>query len=194
MVSEFEGTLLKDADLFPYFMLVAFEGSGLLRFTILLILWPLFRLLDFVGKRDFSRRMMVFVSMIGLKEADIQTVARAVLPKFYMDGLDMEAWRLFESYERRVIVTRFPTLMVGSFVKEHLKADDVIGCALEINRFGYATGFLCQEQEYCNSSSAEVEKVKRLFADGDRQPDVGMGRRSSAVISETSFLDFCLVI
>lgn len=40
VVAELEGALLRDACTFPYFMLVAFEASGLPRFVALLALWP----------------------------------------------------------------------------------------------------------------------------------------------------------
>nr|GLL40273.1 glycerol-3-phosphate acyltransferase 5-like [Ipomoea trifida] len=142
VVSELEGTLLKSPDPFSYFMLVAFEASGLLRFALLLMLWPAIRALEFFDRGNLGLRLSVFVASAGVRMSEIEAVARAVLPKFYLDDVDMEAWRVFSSYEKRIVVTKTPRIMVETFVKEHLRADDVFGTELSVNRFGFATGFL----------------------------------------------------
>ncbi|XP_042511112.1 glycerol-3-phosphate acyltransferase 5-like [Macadamia integrifolia] len=144
-VSELEGTLLKDPNSFSYFMLVAFEASGLIRFTLLLLVWPLIFLLDMLGMGDVGLKLTIFVTLAGIRESEIESVARAVLPKFYMDDLNIEAWRVFSSYNRRVVVTKTPRVMVERFVKEHLRAEVVIGSELVVNRFGFATGFVRDE-------------------------------------------------
>ncbi|XP_043691295.1 glycerol-3-phosphate acyltransferase 5-like [Telopea speciosissima] len=142
-VSELEGNLLKDPNPFSYFMLVAFEASGLIRFALLLLVWPLIFLLDMLGMGDAALKLTIFVAVAGIRESEIESVARAVLPKFYMDDLDMDAWRVFSSYQKkRVVVTKTPRLMVERFLKEHLRADEVIGTELVVNRFGFATGFV----------------------------------------------------
>ncbi|XP_061363732.1 glycerol-3-phosphate acyltransferase 5-like isoform X2 [Gastrolobium bilobum] len=120
VVSELEGTLVKDLDAFSYFMLVAFEASGLIRFVLLLTLWPLIRFLDMVGMGDAGLKLMIFVAVAGVPLSEIESVARAVLPKFYMDDLDMDAWKVFSSYDKKVVVTKTPRIMVERFVKEHL--------------------------------------------------------------------------
>ncbi|RYR65438.1 hypothetical protein Ahy_A03g011369 [Arachis hypogaea] len=143
VVSELEGRLLKDSDTFCYFMLVAFEASGLIRFALLLLLWPVIRILDKVGKGDMGLKVMIFAAVAGVGESDIEWVARAVLPKFLMDDLDMEAWKVLSSKkEKRVVVTKMPRVMVERFVKEHLRADEVVGVELCVNRFGLATGLV----------------------------------------------------
>ncbi|XP_010922285.1 glycerol-3-phosphate acyltransferase 5 [Elaeis guineensis] len=179
IVSELEGALLKDTDLFPYFMLIAFEASGLVRFAVLLLLWPVIRLLDFVGMGKLGLKLMTFVAVAGVRMSEIEAVSRAVLPKFYMDDVDMAAWGLFSSYERRVVVTRCPGIMVERFAKQHLRADEVVGCELEVNRFGYATGLLRRAE------GSVADRVRGLFS-GD-MPDVGLGSSASA----RSFLSFC---
>ncbi|CAA7055742.1 unnamed protein product [Microthlaspi erraticum] len=78
VVSEFEGTLLKNQDSYSYFMLVAYEVSGLIRFTIMLFL-------DVLGYKNAALKLMIFVATAGFRELEIERVARAVLPKFYMD-------------------------------------------------------------------------------------------------------------
>ncbi|KAJ1399308.1 Phospholipid/glycerol acyltransferase [Sesbania bispinosa] len=172
VVSELEGTLLKDYDPFSYFMLVAFEASGLIRFALLLILWPLIQLLNMVGMRDTGLKVMIFVAVAGVPKSEIESVARAVLPKFYMDDLDMDAWKVFSSYDKRVVVTKTPRIMVERFVKEHLRADEVIGSELSFNRFGLATGLV--QGDSINTIS---ERVAKIF--NNEAPTLGMARHST---------------
>ncbi|KAK3031914.1 hypothetical protein RJ639_036710 [Escallonia herrerae] len=179
IVSELEGTLLKNADTFSYFMLVAFEASGLVRFAILLILWPVIRLLDACGREYVGLKLTIFVATVGVRMSEIESVARAVLPKFYLDDVDMEAWRVFSSYEKRAVVSRIPRVMVERFVKEHLRADEVIGADLDANRLGYATGFV--KHDTCSES----ERVMAVF--GEEPPCLGLGRTGSG----SSFLSLC---
>lgn len=179
VVSELEGTLLKDRDPFSYFMLVAFEASGLIRFAILLAFWPIIRLLDLCGKGDYGLKLTIFVATAGLRISEIESVARAVLPKFYLDDIDMEAWRLFSSCDKRVVVTKIPRVMVERFVKEHLRADEVIGRDLVVNRFGFTTGFVKDD------GGSMEECVLRLFE--NEKPCLGLGRAESG----SSFLSTC---
>ncbi|PSR93122.1 Glycerol-3-phosphate acyltransferase [Actinidia chinensis var. chinensis] len=179
VVSELEGALLRNPDPFSYFMLVAFEASGLIRFALLLILWPVIRLLELSGMSNYGLKLAIFVATVGLRVSEIESVARAVLPKFYMDDVDMEAWRVFSSYEKRVVVTKTPRVMVEMFVKEHLRADHVVGSELVVNRFGLATGLI---EEGGDSVSG---RVGELF--GDDQPCMGLGRAES----RSSFLSMC---
>ncbi|WCJ19650.1 glycerol-3-phosphate acyltransferase 5 [Euphorbia peplus] len=181
IVSELEGTLLNNPDTFSYFMLIAFEASGLLRFAILLILWPLIRVLDVFGMGDAGLKVMIFISTIGVRESEIQAVARAVLPKFLMDDINMEGWRVFSSYEKRVVVTKMPRVMCERFVKEHLRADEVVGCEILVNRFGYATGFVKE----ANFDSFISNRVSKVFM--DEKPTLGLGRS----VSGSTFLSLC---
>ncbi|KAJ6983079.1 glycerol-3-phosphate acyltransferase 5-like [Populus alba x Populus x berolinensis] len=177
VVSELEGTLLKDRDPFSYFMLVAFEASGLLRFALLLIFWPVIWLLEMLGMGEYGLKLVVFVATAGVSESEIESVARAVLPKFYMDDIDMEAWKVFSSYDKRVVVTKMPRIMVERFVKEHLRADEVIGSELVISRFGFATGFVKGNTIDSYISS----RVAKLFI--DEKPGLGLGTITSSFLS-----------
>lgn len=172
IVSELEGTLLKDVDPFPYFMLVAFETSGLVRFVVLLLLWPLLRLLDLFRLGQLGLRLMVFVAVAGVRESEIEAVARAVLPKFYVEDVDVAAWNAFSAFERRAVVTRCPTVMVERFAKDHLGAVEVVGCELEVSRSGYATGFLKKAEK---SLADQVMAVR-----GKEKADVGLCTSASA--------------
>lgn len=184
IVAELEGALLKDRDVFSYFMLIAFEASGLIRFAFLLALWPVIRLLEAVGREDYGLRVTIFAATAGVRWSEIEAVARAVLPKFYLDDVDMEAWRVFSACEKRVVVTKMPRVMVERFVKENLRADEVVGVELCTNRFGYATGFVEGDL------GSIGKRVASLF--GDHKPSLGLGRPNSCCGS--SFLQLCKVI
>ncbi|KAL1544696.1 Glycerol-3-phosphate acyltransferase 5 [Salvia divinorum] len=183
VVSELEGTLLKDPNVFSYFMLVAFEASGLIRFALLLMLWPLVRLLEACGRGDDGLKLTVFVATAGVRFREIQAVTRAVLPKFFFDDLNMEAWRVFSGGDRQVVVSKMPSVMVEMFVKDHLRADQVIGTQLSVNRLGFATGFL--ERDF----GSIAEDVADLFRDNRGRPSVGIGRLNCG--SGPYFLPLC---
>ncbi|KAF8088845.1 hypothetical protein N665_0528s0003 [Sinapis alba] len=183
VVSEFEGTLLKNQDPFSYFMLVAFEASGLIRFAVLLFLWPVITLLDVFSYENAALKLMIFVSTVGLREPEIESVARAVLPKFYMDDVNMDTWKVFSSCKKKVVVTRMPRVMVEMFAKEHLVADEVIGTELIVNRFGFVTGLIRET----DIDQTVLSCVADLFVDG--RPHIGLARPGKTI--STTFLSLC---
>lgn len=182
VVAELEGTLLKDPDPFPYFMLVAFERNfGLIRFTTLLLLWPLLKFLEFINRSDLGLRVMVLIALSGARKSEMETLSRAVLPKFLLDDVDMAAWSVFRSYKRRVVVTTWPRVLVETFAKVHLGADEVVGCELEMKWCGYASGLVEQD--------IPIENRVRALFEGDDIPEVGLGR-----LERTSyFMSICNV-
>ncbi|KAE7996754.1 hypothetical protein FH972_001447 [Carpinus fangiana] len=175
VVAELEGSILKDPDPYCYFLLVAFEASGLFRFAVLLMLWPVIRLLEMMGMGDAGLKLMIFVAIAGVRESEIKSVARAVLPKFYMDDIDMEAWKVFSFYDKRVVVTKTPRIIVERFVKDHLRADKVVGSELVVNRFGFATGFVNDDIRPLS------DRVAKLFV--DEPPCLGLARPNSSFLS-----------
>ncbi|KAI4382824.1 hypothetical protein MLD38_008736 [Melastoma candidum] len=179
VAAEFEGTLLKDPDPFPYFMLVAFEASGILRFAALMVFWPIIILLGLCGMEELGLRVMIFVATAGVRVSEIESVGRAVLPKFFREDVREAAWRVFRAHEKRVVVTRMPRVMVERFVKEYLGGDEVIGTELAVNRFGFATGLVR------GGSGTVTERVARVF--GGQSPSLGLGRAESRF----SFLSIC---
>ncbi|KAL2526488.1 Glycerol-3-phosphate acyltransferase 5 [Abeliophyllum distichum] len=181
VVSELEGTLLSDPVPFSYFMLMAFEASGIIRFASLLMLWPVIRLLVICGRGDAGLKLAIFIATAGVPISEIEAVGRAVLPKFYFDDIDMNAWRVFSSYKKRVVVTKTPRIMVERFVKEHLCADAVIGSELSVNRFGFATGFIKDD------FNSITKRVAVLFE--NEQLTLGIGRTNSG--SDSLFLGLC---
>ncbi|KAL8257531.1 hypothetical protein R6Q59_029572 [Mikania micrantha] len=182
VVSELEGTLLKNKDPFSYFMLVAFEASGLIRFTCLLLFWPVIKLLDACGKPDVGLKVAIFIATVGVPVSEIESVARAVLPKFYFDDIDLEAWKVFNLGGKRVVVTKIPTVLVERFVKEHLLADEVVGTELVVSRFGLATGLVRDGHEL---GSSACDRVAALFR--GEQPTLGLARCHS----DSPFLSLC---
>jgi hypothetical protein len=68
--------------------------------------------------------------MAGVKVADIEGVAHAVLPKFYCSDLHPELWRVFSACGRRFVLTANPRIMVEAFLKEYIGADAVLGTEL----------------------------------------------------------------
>ncbi|CAD5186517.1 unnamed protein product [Musa acuminata subsp. malaccensis] len=85
--------------------MLVFETSGLL-------LWPVLRLLGL--------RLTVFVAVAGVRDSEVEAVARAVLPKSYMDDVGVAAWNVFgSSVERRVVVTRWARMVVERVAMDH---------------------------------------------------------------------------
>uniref|UniRef100_A0A0D9YC14 Phospholipid/glycerol acyltransferase domain-containing protein n=1 Tax=Oryza glumipatula TaxID=40148 RepID=A0A0D9YC14_9ORYZ len=163
VVFGFDGALMRSAALFPYFMLVACEGGSLLRALLLLCAFPLVWAL---GERsDAGVRVMAFVTFFGLRPRDMDLVARAVLPKFYMEGLNAQVYsRLWLPARRKVVVTGAPRVMVEWFLKEYMAADVVVGGELHVVRVGrgrYFTGMLCGP----GGSAAPALKHKALQAE-----------------------------
>ncbi|KAM0837385.1 hypothetical protein ACQ4PT_061704 [Festuca glaucescens] len=140
------GGLLRSTALFPYFMLVAFEGGSLFRALLLLCCFPLVWVL---GEQVAAGiRVMAFVTFVGLRPQDADLVARAILPKFYMERLNALVYdHLWLPAGRKVAVTSAPRVMAEWFLKEYMAADVVAGCELQIVKVGrrcYFTGLLCE--------------------------------------------------
>ncbi|CAO2170724.1 unnamed protein product [Urochloa humidicola] len=143
---DMHGALLRSTSLFPYFMLVAFEGGSLLRAALLLCLYPLIWAL---GERGAGLRVMAFVAFAGLRPRDADLVARAVLPKHYMEQLDAAVYdRLWVPARRKVAVTAAPRAMAEWFLREYMDANAVVGPDLQVVAVGrrrYFTGLMTTE-------------------------------------------------
>ncbi|KAI3888449.1 hypothetical protein MKW92_019770 [Papaver armeniacum] len=123
-----QGHFLKSSSssvMFPYFMLVAFEASGIFRALLLLLMYPIICLVD----EEMSLSIMVMVCFFGIKEKSFK-VGRAVLPKFFLEDVGLE-----------VGVSDFPRIMVESFLKEYLEIDVVVGRELKTFH-GYYLGLM----------------------------------------------------
>nr|XP_043634222.1 glycerol-3-phosphate acyltransferase 1-like [Erigeron canadensis] len=171
LVCDIQNTLLLNSkSFFPYFMLVSFEGGSIFRAFFLLLSYPLLLVLDY----ELSLRLMIFITFCGLKLKDMKNVGRAVLPKFYLENLNLQVHEFLASAKKNnhgikvMVFTRVPRVMVEGFCKEYLSVDDVVGTELH-SVGGYFSGFV--------SSSGVLVKhkaVKEWFGN-DRKPDIGVG-------------------
>lgn len=185
IVANLNGSLLRSKSSFPYYMLVAFEAGGPLRALILLLFWPLVALLCFLGLESVGILIMIFLTFVGLRETEGISVARAVLPKFYLEDMHSLAYEVFTSCGTRYVVTETPTVMVEYFLKKHLGVHAVIGTTLHVNRHGYFTGFVTGRGLLIHKGNA----VKNLFGgDNDyKAADLGLGDSPS----DYEFLALC---
>nr|GEU77898.1 glycerol-3-phosphate 2-O-acyltransferase 6-like [Tanacetum cinerariifolium] len=176
VVSDLDGTLLRGRSSFPYFALVAFEVGGVLRLLFLLLASPIVGILYYFISESAGIRVLIFATFAGMKVSDIESVARAVLPKFYSSDLHPETWRVFSACGKRCVLTANPTVMVEPFLKEFLGAELVLGTEIGSWR-GRATGLVKQPGVLvgCNKADALLEAFKDVslpeLALGDRKTD-----------------------
>ncbi|XP_074370908.1 glycerol-3-phosphate acyltransferase RAM2-like [Apium graveolens] len=170
-----DGTLLRGRSSFPYFALVAFEVGGALRLLFLLLASPLAGLLYYNISESAGIQVLVFATFCGMKVSDIESVAHAVLPKFYSADLHPESWRVFSSCGTRYVLTANPRIMVEGFLKEYLGADVVLGTEIATFR-GRATGFLTSPGVLVGNNKALA--LQKAFCDTS-PPDIGLGDRKT---------------
>ncbi|EFJ29817.1 hypothetical protein SELMODRAFT_170165 [Selaginella moellendorffii] len=182
-VADFDGTLIRGRSSFPYFMLVALEGGGLIRSVILGLFAPLAWILYHFVSESAGIRLLIFISFAGMKAKQIESVSRAVLPKFYSEDVHSEAYRVFSSCGKRVVVTANPRIMVEHFAKTCLGADKVLGTEIEVTRSGYATGFLKRPGVLVGVNKRKA--VRQEF--GEHLPHVGIGDRAT----DFAFMALC---
>ncbi|KAL5990033.1 hypothetical protein ACLOJK_010929 [Asimina triloba] len=180
LVCDIQGTLLRSPSFFPYFMLVAFEGGSIFRAFFLLLTSPLLWFLD----HETGLRSMIFVTFCGLPLKDVASLARAVLPKFFLEDLNLKVYEVWARAGRRVVLTSVPRVMVEGFLKEYLMADDVEGT--ELQAFGgYFTGFLTS-----SGLLAKHKALEEMFG-GQMGPDVGIGGTVCNLHDEHLFMSLC---
>ncbi|XP_027367513.1 glycerol-3-phosphate 2-O-acyltransferase 6-like [Abrus precatorius] len=182
VVADMDGTLLVGRSSFPYFALMAFEGGGVLRLLFYVLTSPIAALLYYLISESAGIQVLIFASMCGMKVSTIESVARAVLPKFYSGDVHPDTWRVFSSCGKRCVLTANPRVMVEPFLKEFLGADMVLGT--EIGTFkGRATGLVSKEGVLVGNHKAEA--LKKAF--GEEQPEIGLGDRQT----DAPFMALC---
>lgn len=184
VVADMDGTLLIGRSSFPYFALFAYEIGGILRLLLLLLASPIAAILYYFVSESAGIQILIFTTFAGMKMSDIESVARAVLPKFYTADLHPESWRVFSSCGKRCVLTANPRIMVEAFLKDFLGADLVLGTEM-VSYKGRATGFVCQPGVLVGSRKADA--LKKAF--GDQEPDIGLGDRDTDV----PFMSLCKV-
>ncbi|QCE01672.1 glycerol-3-phosphate acyltransferase [Vigna unguiculata] len=168
--------LLRSHSFFPYFMLVAFEGGSIFRAFLLLLSCPVLWILN----HELRLKVMTFITFCGLRTNAMDSISRAVLPKFYLENLNLHAYEVLASAGSKVVFTSVPRVMVEGFLKEYLSVGAVVGT--ELHTVGcYFSGFL--------SGSGLLVKhraLKDYF--GDTKPDIGIG---SSTVHDHLFLSLC---
>ncbi|KAL0723829.1 hypothetical protein Bca4012_038428 [Brassica carinata] len=191
LVCDIDGVLLRQLSskhfhaFFPYFMLVAFEGGSIIRAIFLLVscsfLWAL--------PQETKLKVLSFITFSGLKVKDMDSVSRSVLPKFFLENLNLQVYDVWaRTTYSKVVFTSLPQVMVKRFLREHLNADDVIGTKLqEIEVMG--------RKVYTGLASGSGFVVKHRAAkdffdnSSNKKPALGIG--SSSSLQDHSFISIC---
>lgn len=142
-------------------MLVAFEASGLLRATALLMLYPLIRL---VGQ-EMGLKIMVMISFFGVKKENFR-IGSSVLPKFFLNDVGLEAFEALRKGKKRIGFSNvFPQVMIESFLRDYLEVEEVVGRELKVF-CGYFVGLMDEKVKVSslfnliNHDQEEEEKEK----------------------------------
>lgn len=183
VVSDLSGVLIRMPNPFCYFLLVSLEASGVIRSLFLILASPLACFLYHCVSAASALKLMIYISMSGLKASEIEGVARAVLPRFFLQDLNPEAWNVVSSFGKKVIVTALPRVFVEAFAVEYMGVDRVIGTEIEVDAEGKATGFVVESRVLAGLNKKDA--VQKL--DGDFMADVGVGKYNST----GHFLSLC---
>ncbi|XP_031123640.1 glycerol-3-phosphate acyltransferase RAM2-like [Ipomoea triloba] len=183
VVADMDGTLLRGRSSFPYFALIAFEAGGVFRLLFLLLATPLVGVLYYFVSENAGIQVLIFATFAGMKVSSIESVARAVLPKFYTGDLHPESWRVFSSCGgARCVLTANPTVMVEAFLKDFLGADMVLGTEISTWK-GRATGLVKKPGVLVGKNKADA--LKKAF--GETRPEIGLGDRHT----DAPFMELC---
>ncbi|KAJ3702724.1 hypothetical protein LUZ61_006429 [Rhynchospora tenuis] len=174
VVANMDGTLLCGGSLFPYLALVAFEAGGVFRLLFLLLLSPLAGFLYCFISEAAGIQVLIFATIVGMRVTDMESVARAVLPKFYAADLHPETWPVFSTFGRRCVITATPRIMVEPFLKDYLGVDIVIGTEISMWQ-GRATGLVSWPGVLVEDKKADA--MMEVF--GEKMPEVGLGGRKT---------------
>ncbi|KFK42968.1 hypothetical protein AALP_AA1G062700 [Arabis alpina] len=191
LVCDIDGVLLRQHSsknfhaFFPYFMLVAFEGGSIIRAILLLLscsfLWVL--------QQETKLKVLSFITFSGLGVKDMDNVSRSVLPKFFLENLNLQVYNIWvRTLYPKVVFTSLPQVIVERFLKEHLEADDVVGTKLqEVEVLGrkFYTGLASESGFVIKHKSAK----DYFFGNNKKKPTLGIGSSSSP--QDHIFISIC---
>ncbi|XP_028757472.1 probable glycerol-3-phosphate acyltransferase 3 [Neltuma alba] len=155
LVFDFESAVLRSTTLFPYFMLVAFEAGGLLRFLLLFLSYPLVWL---AGEHQMGLKVMVFLSFFGIKK-DTFRIGSSVLPKFFLEDVGCEGFEAVMTFRRKVAISKMPRIMVENFLNEYIGAETVVAGEVK-SLYGYFLGFMEDKIQRNKALLEELEENK----------------------------------
>lgn len=193
LVCDIDGVLLRQHSSkhfhasFPYFMLIAFEGGSIIRAILLLLscsfLWAL--------PQETKLKVLSFITLSGLRVKDMDNVSRSVLPKFFLENLNLQVYNIWaRTGYSKVVFTSLPQVIVEGFLKEHLNADDVIGTKLqevEVTGRKFYTGLASGSGFVVKHNSAK----DYFFGNEKKKPTLGIGSSSSP--QDHLFISICKV-
>lgn len=184
---ELEGALLLSRNFFPYFLLIALEAGGPLRALLLLLSYPLSLLFKLIIDENIALHMMIFISTAGLMVSDVKAVAKATLPRFFLQELRRSTYEVFAKCGgKKYVVTCLPRVMVEPILREYLDVDHVISTELRVFG-GRCLGLVAPPGIMAGSRRFTA----LMEAHGtDRMIDFGIG----AAFTAQPFLSLCLVI
>jgi glycerol-3-phosphate acyltransferase len=143
LILDVEGGLLRSPSIFPYFMLVAIEAGSFLRGLVLLCLYPLLCCLP----QEVELQIMVIVCFMGLSEEKVARVARATLPKYFLEDVGREGFEVLRGMKRVAgVCSLLPRIMVEPFLKEYMGLEVVVGREVKMIKGRYV-GLLEKESE-----------------------------------------------
>ncbi|KAL6659497.1 hypothetical protein ACP70R_003537 [Stipagrostis hirtigluma subsp. patula] len=190
VATELESTLLISGGLFPYFFLVALEAGGPLRAAVLLAVYPVAAVLGAAFSDDLPLLAMTFVSTAGLAVRDVEAVARATLPRFFLGDLRGSAFRALARHAGgdRYVVTRLPRLMAEPFVREFVgDGARVVGTELSV----VGTRFSGMVASPCVAAGDRTLGALVAVLGRDRIVDVGLCSGAAAGERQPAILQLC---
>lgn len=142
MIVHAESGLLRRQNLFPYFMLVAFEAGSVIRAFVLLLAYPFITLCG----EDFALKVMVMISFFGLKK-DRFFEGSAVLPKYFLEDVGRESFEVVKRGKKKIAVSDLPQVMVERFLVDYLDIDVVYGREMKVFG-GYFVGLMEERRDF----------------------------------------------
>ncbi|CAI9089045.1 OLC1v1023535C1 [Oldenlandia corymbosa var. corymbosa] len=110
----------------------------------------------------------------------MDSVMRAVLPKFYLENLNVHVYEILASSGNKVVFTSLPRVMVEGFLKEYLGVNVVKGTELK-TKGKYYTGLVAS-----SGLLVKHRALKEVF--GEKRPDLGIG---NSTIYDQLFISQC---